>query len=350
MLRPVPIARPQRGFTLIELLVVIAIIGVLIALLLPAVQQAREAARRTQCTNNLKQLGLAVHNYESSYGTLPLKGSFIGVGTAKPLWHLEWSITAKILPYIEQGALFNACNFSLDYKDPSNVTVAVTQVGLILCPSEVNTDPVVISDGTFSVTNYGWNVGDWYVWGGLGGMDPRAPFVINKSRRFAELRDGLTQTILASEGKTYQPQLRKVVSAGATVAPLNDPINIPPPGPASVQAITQIANSGKGVFENTGHVRWNDSGSYYGGITTAMTPNSKLAVGPNLLDIDLITIDENNGGQTFAAMTARSYHPGGVNVLFGDGSVRFVKDSVNPVAWRALGTPAGNEVVSSDSY
>ena len=348
--------KQRSGFTLIELLVVISIIGVLIALLLPAVQQAREAARRMSCTNNMKQMGLAIHNYESTNGTLPLKAAFLGIGTQSPYWTLQWSITARILPYMDNNPLYSAINFSLEYSDPSNATVQITNTGTLICPSETNTQPYDDGpggDGVYSVTSYGWNQGDWYVYGGLGAgiLAPRAPFLINQTRKLADFQDGLSQTLLAAECKTYQPQLRHCASAGtgATLPGLNNPYAIPSVE-QSVQLIMATANAGTCRSLNVGHVRWNDSGVYYGGFTTAVTPNYPMKAGPAGLDYDMVSMDENDGGPTYAAVTSRSYHPGGVNVLFGDGSVHFIKSSVNGVTWRALGTMAGREVVSSDAY
>ena len=336
----------RRGFTLIELLVVISIIGVLIALLLPAVQQAREAARRMSCTNNMKQLGLAIHNYESGNGSFPLKGAFLGVGTQSPYWTNEWSITARILPYLDQNPLYSSINFSLDYSDPSNATVQTTNIGMIICPSETNTQQFDAGAiGLYSVTNYGWNVGDWYVHGGLGTSIPatRGAFMINRSLKIANFTDGLSQTLLAAEAKAYQPQLRHCVSAGSggTLASLNNPQAIPTVE-QSVQLIMNIANGGGGgkcKSQLVGHVRWNDSNVPYSGFTTAVTPNYPMVAGPAGLDYDIVTMDENDGGPTFAAVTSRSYHPGGVNTLFGDGSVHFIKSSVSGFTW-ALSAPS----------
>src|SRR6266545_4404039 len=148
----------RPGFTLIELLVVIAIIAVLIALLLPAVQSAREAARRIQCTNNLKQLGLGLHNYESAQGALPPSLCLRGQGTMVT-WFGGWSAHGRILPFLEQGAMFNAVNFNTHYEDAPNLTVTAMTLSVFICPSEVNTQPLVededITRLVFGVTNYG---------------------------------------------------------------------------------------------------------------------------------------------------------------------------------------------------
>ena len=135
----------KRGFTLIELLVVIAIIAVLIAFLLPAVQAAREAARRMQCVNNLKQLGLGLHNYESIAGAWPPSCVLSGSGNTVANW-LGWSVHGRILPLLEQGPLFNAINFHFPGDAPINLTVATAQVSIFTCPSEA--DPSPLPDAT----------------------------------------------------------------------------------------------------------------------------------------------------------------------------------------------------------
>src|SRR3954469_9520443 len=157
---------PTRAFTLIELLVVIALVGVLIALLLPAVQAAREAARRIQCVNNLKQVGLAVHNYHDSVGTLPLGCAVTFDRAGNPNFN-GWGITARILPYLEDQNKFNACNFSLANEAPQNDTAMRIATSTYLCPSDGQNQVIFIDDGQpRNNTNYAFNRGDWYVWGG----------------------------------------------------------------------------------------------------------------------------------------------------------------------------------------
>ncbi len=162
----------RSGFTLIELLVVIAIIGVLIALLLPAVQAAREAARRAQCTNNLKQIGLGLHNYESVAGTFPPAVVLAGQGSTVGWWG-GWSVHGRILPFLEQGAAFNSINFAVHYEALPNTTVAGLTLSSFLCPSEVRPEAKAESFGQLGVTNYGFNMGDWFVWGGFAGPENR---------------------------------------------------------------------------------------------------------------------------------------------------------------------------------
>src|SRR4051812_39428885 len=185
----------RRGFTLIELLVVIAIIGVLIALLLPAVQAAREAARRIQCTNNLKQIGLALHNYETSIGALPMTMSLRGTANAV-IYDTGWSAQARILPYLEGNPLFNAANLGVFKEDPANSTVIMLAVDAFICPSEVRSEPSSHDYGISGVLNYGMSGGDWFVWGGFNGLQNRSAFGPNRSRRLTEFADGLSQTLL----------------------------------------------------------------------------------------------------------------------------------------------------------
>jgi prepilin-type N-terminal cleavage/methylation domain-containing protein/prepilin-type processing-associated H-X9-DG protein len=345
--------RPGRrpAFTLIELLVVIAIIAVLIALLLPAVQSAREAARRIHCTNNLKQLGLAVSNYESANGALPPQQTMQQVGTQQPTSYTSWGISARLAPYMELGPLYNAMNFSQKYSDPPNTTVSYTTLKYLICPSEVNPMPNVNpSKGeSFGVSNYGWCVGDWYVFGGAGAVTNRSAFCVNSSRSLAAFTDGLSNSLIGSEVKAYQPLLKSCFAngSGGTMAGLNDPNNVPSPANSAQYIVAAVA---QGCKVDVGHVKWSIGSACYDGFTTALPPNTKVLAGIPPQDFDLDTIDENNGGPTYAAITSRSYHPGGVNSLFGDGSVRFFKSSINGITWRALGTIGAGEVISSDAY
>jgi prepilin-type N-terminal cleavage/methylation domain-containing protein/prepilin-type processing-associated H-X9-DG protein len=343
----------RGGFTLIELLVVIAIIAVLIALLLPAVQAAREAARRMSCINNLKQIGLAIHNYESANGSFPPQSIDRGTNTlSAPIDEADWGTLPRIIPYMEGAAMYNSANLLIHYHNPPNVTAAQTQVSFLICPSEVNTQPVVSSRGAYAVGNYLFNVGDWYVYGGFGAPLSRAPILYNFGRPIAAITDGLSQTMLASEGRTHANS-RRCFGGGTPqyIAGLTDPFNIP-----SVQNSYAIYAAGLQASNCTsnigsrGHTVWVNSDVAFGGFTTAFTPNYVAQVNPGIPNEDLVSADENNGGPTFAAVIARSYHPGGVNVLFCDGSVRWIKSTIDATTWRSLGTIAGGEVVSGDAY
>ena len=339
----------RRAFTLIELLVVIAIIAVLIALLLPAVQAAREAARRAQCLNNLKQLGLAVNNYESALGALPMSMALLGSGNTVA-YDTGWSAQARILPFLEGNTLFNAANIGIFKEDPSNTTVVMLTVTAFLCPSEVNSRPYTHDYGVSGVTNYGFCQGDWFVWGGFNGPQNRQGFGPNRSRRLAEFTDGLSNTLFISEVKAHQPASNCRFS---TLPSVNDPVHIPSPLADPFTVAPEYDNGGcKTQNQYEFHTEWSDGHTHTGGFTTAWTPNKKIVgrVTYPGMDLDLNGMNEENGGPTFAAINARSFHPGGVNALFGDGSVRFVKETINGLTWRALGTVGGGELTGQDAY
>lgn len=335
----------RRAFTLIELLVVIAIIAVLIALLLPAVQQAREAARRTQCKNQIKQLGLAIHNYESTMGALPPTAVVVKLPSGT-LWTSYLGPHGRILPYIDQANTYNAIDVNLAYGDLANVTAVAQVTKLFLCPSEPQQQPVDnVSFGTIGGVNYGFSMGDWYVWAGPnGGPLTRSAFGVNLSRRMGDFTDGLSNTLFMSEVKNYQPYIRDC----GVLANIQDPNNVPPPNADPMSLAPEYGSSGCTFLLNA-HSQWAELTVHHNGFTTAWPPNKVTPGGPGLAtpDVDLNSQRERIGGPTFAAVTSRSYHVGGVHSLFGDGSVRFVSTNIDGFVWRGLGTVAGSEVSSS---
>jgi prepilin-type N-terminal cleavage/methylation domain-containing protein/prepilin-type processing-associated H-X9-DG protein len=328
----------RPAFTLIELLVVIAIIGLLLALLLPAVQAAREAARRGQCKNNLKQIGLALHTFENSFRQFPpsyggpLGGRVIGSPGG------DWSAQACILPQLEQTSLYDKIDFNQSYKDvtlPDGTLLSAMRVPTYLCPSEIK-DTVRTSSGAnvHYPLNYALNLGVWFVFDPATGRGGDGAFLPNRSLKPSDFIDGLSNTLGAAEVKTYTPYFRN--------AALGSP---PPPVVPS-----DVCGLGGDFKSSTGHTEWVDGRTHQTGFTSVFTPNTlvECMVGGTAYDVDWTNQQEGKSTTvpTYAAATARSYHPGAVNALLMDGSVRSVGETVDLAVWRALSTRAGGEVVS----
>jgi prepilin-type N-terminal cleavage/methylation domain-containing protein/prepilin-type processing-associated H-X9-DG protein len=338
----------NRGFTLIELLVVIAIIAVLIALLLPAVQSAREAARRIQCVNNLKQLGLALLNYEGSYSVFP---------PGRCGFPYLWSSLAQMLPFIEAGNQFNAINYAwpaTNFSDPTqptgdpypaNSTAEVASIASFLCPSDGTPRVSAIFGATNYVTCSGsgtLNNGNFNIVSGA--PLPDGVFYNTSNVRIAGITDGLSNTVAFSEtimgnnintapGTSGPADSRRQFALFNTSEIL---LTFPsseflPPSTFIAECSTPDQWSGdRGREWSRGSFIMTSYNNFY-------TPNSKY---PDCTD----------AGRNAAVTGPRSFHPGGVNVLLCDGHVQFIKDSVSIATWRALSTRAGGEVVSADSY
>jgi prepilin-type N-terminal cleavage/methylation domain-containing protein/prepilin-type processing-associated H-X9-DG protein len=339
--------RARHAFTLIELLVVIAIIAVLIGLLLPAVQKVRAAAARAQCQNNLKQLGVAVHNCLTTTGKLPPNGVYSYNGSAVTQTS-AWSATSRLLPYLEQDNLYRTIDFSTPYSGQPGVTSR--RVPVLLCPSEINdrgsgTDPTY---GNKNWTlNYAVNLGTWRVLTksatGLQGGD--GAFSSNVGFAARDFRDGMSNTLAFAEVKSYT---NRMASTPTTVTFRTAPP--PPSAPGELLSSPPFGLTGitLSAFEATKftHAEWVDGKVHETGFTTVFPPNTLVgyASGGTTYDVDFISATETNLGDTYAAVTARSYHTGVVNVLLMDGSVRAVGNDLAPATWRALGTRAGGDM------
>jgi prepilin-type N-terminal cleavage/methylation domain-containing protein len=314
----------RNGFTLIELLVVIAIIAVLIALLLPAAQAAREAARRMQCANNLKQVGLAMCNYADAVSTLPPGRKGWGWGT----WQMF------ILPYLDQQPLYNAYNqlgdslndVTLDglllYVGPVNETVTTTRLNTLTCPSDVPNAPLEEVTSHNYACNYG-NTDQYQdpdifglLFGGAPftdiGADPTGATPGQRTVRFADIIDGVSNTLLAAEVVQGQGADQRGFTWSGQCSGITSFLG---PNTLSPDVLT-VAN--ECVYPFT--------------INPPCTYENAPGAGPSVL------------------LASRSRHPGGVSAVLGDGSVRFIKNSINLITWRALSTTRGGEIISADAF
>jgi prepilin-type N-terminal cleavage/methylation domain-containing protein/prepilin-type processing-associated H-X9-DG protein len=385
--------RARRGFTLIELLVVVAIIAVLIALLLPAVQSARESARRAQCQNNLKQLGLAMHNYMTQVGTFPplvQNGSFNVWGNTYGTngfyfdpWPLDW--TASLLGNIDQMPLYNQLNWNVSSGwagfgstgwDPQNTSVLSVQIKTLLCPSEDAQRPAI---GPGTRKNYVANIGgpaNFYAWSGmLVPLKDNPPYDYagvywnqNSGTTFGaeSVTDGMTNTAMFSETligtlpagpiqlsaagtrkSTYQwqllgfPNVWDLGPQGGVQALLFYRACMALPGTALSKNLTGTvltpANGNIWMASNAASCLMWDSYNHF------MPPNYQSCSASNNFYLT-------SYGEFMDAIPPSCNHPGGINICFADGSVRWVKSSIQYNVWWALGTRNGQEAVSSDAY
>jgi prepilin-type N-terminal cleavage/methylation domain-containing protein/prepilin-type processing-associated H-X9-DG protein len=376
--------RRDRGFSLIELLVVIAIIGVLMGLLLPAVQAAREAARRTQCTSNLRQLGLAMENYLSFYSVLPpvcIDPAWDANKRPIPQPHQNWSQHARLLPHMEQKVLFNMINWSFGARwsgdtvyadtnpnyDPTNaapgnrdslpqMTVLVTTISFFLCPSDNNpgsssTFPVGGVTKLVGASNYASNIGlNRRITGGapdkswqLSGPNYIASSwdkTVSNTTDMSTFVDGASNTVIFSEWIKGA-----AVATGHSRDGLLEVYNL---GENSNFYSTDLkfAELCNRVPITRANQQWQWKGEWWSYGPTMIYSHTQM---PNRTSCVYHDINQ-DGRASITMIGASSNHPGGVNVLLMDGSVRFIKNSVNHLTWYALATPNNREDISSESY
>ncbi len=365
----------RRGFTLIELLVVIAIIAVLIALLLPAVQSAREAARRAQCTNNLKQIGLGMHNYHTGHGTFPLGGtqapSYAPLPAGYNVSWGTWSAHALMLGFLDQQPMYNSANFSwcvvMGPGWPMNTTVGNSIINIFLCPSD-DIAPVAVPQGdqwSGRLNNYFSSVGTTLAY--QGALNTTGVFTQGgRAYGVQSLTDGTSNTIAFAEALVgpdsggYQTHARQALFRnGTNVAPSSSA------GSSSLydassnfQAVLADMNTcqqaaltlpgGDGVQgtlnEDDKGARWAADDGGFSMINTVVPPSSTQ------WSFACCGFQQSYGCDDGTFQNVNSRHPGGANLLFADGSVHFIKSSIAIKTYWALGTRANGEVLSSDSY
>ncbi len=341
---------PRPGFTLIELLVVIAIIGVLMGILLPAVQSVREAARRIQCSNNIRQVTIATMHYESARKSFPPSMIPPPPGQMFPTTNGSWGILGRILSFIEQENAASLINLEVGYDQPPNSTsgVTFTRIPSFMCASEINDTLRLEPDGSPSSypANYVGNFGTWFVWDPVSRRGGDGMFFPGSNIRTRDVTDGLSHTLLFSEVRTFTPYARNMTSG------------VSPSPPSSIAEVANYViaapdkKMGTSTNDNKGHTEWPDGATHHAGFTTALTPNSNVKVTIGGVVYKHCDFNSQREGRhvtnpTYAAITARSYHAGGIiNVAMADGSIRNVTSQIELAVWRSLGSRQGGEVVT----
>lgn len=325
---------------------VIAIIGILIALLLPAVQAARESARRAQCTNNLKQIVLANHNYADVYKRFPPSFCIVP-GTTLSGNNGSWSIHGRILPYLEQNSAYKQVNLNIAWDAQLASGVPTLQIETFMCPSEINATYRLKSGANYTwPLTYGFNFGTWLVWDPAVNQGGDGAYWPNSHASPATMLDGLSNTLCAAEVHAFTSYFRNTADPGPT-----------PPALAAVAGLAAGAQFklGATLQDNTGHTEWCDGRVHHSGFTTTFTPNTFVPythTDGRLYDVDYNSRQEGQSltQRTYAAVTSRSYHPNIVVAALLDGSVRPIANHVQLTVWRALGTRTGREPLQAGDF
>ncbi len=328
----------RPAFTLVELLVVIAIIGVLVGLLLPAVQSAREAARRIQCSNHLKQIALACHNYQSAFGRFP-PSALVDLNTSTTGNNGSWGVHGRILTFLEQGSIYEKVDLSVAWDN--QLAIDNVKIPTYACPSDPGSEQVRDPGSgrpKLYPTNYGFNFGRWFVFDPATRQGGDGMFSPNVFRDFRDCLDGSSHTLLAAEVKAWTPYKRNG-GPGSTAIPAN-------------QSEAEVVVATAPDFKDTGHTEWPDGRVHHTGITVTLPPNSDVHytnAGQLHKQTDYNSWQEGKDGSagnpSYANINSRSHHQGLVNVVLVDGSVQSITDSIELKTWHALGTRAGHEIV-----
>jgi prepilin-type N-terminal cleavage/methylation domain-containing protein len=367
----------RTGFTLIELLVVMLIISVLIALLIPAVNSARQAARSTQSKNNLKQISLASNLFHSSKGYFPPSSEF-----AKEPFGTNidgWSILTLLLPYLEQQVIYEELDYTRNYNyyvdnqtgppattaplytlaDGTTAKIGAIRVPTYISPAEPRDE---VREGKHHPFNYAVNLGTWFVYDPVTGEGGNGSAYPNSRLKDGAFTDGLSNTLGFAEVKAWQPYFR---NTGSSLTTLSGAIPNPAGTLTQTAAVAQLGAllGTPEAIKLTGHTEWIDGRAHHSGFTTVFRPNQKIliansdnsvnAAGTGTIDCDWNNWQEGKNlnqttpstNPTFAAVTARSYFAGIVNVSMMDGSVRSIDESIHIGVWRAISTRAGKEKI-----
>jgi prepilin-type N-terminal cleavage/methylation domain-containing protein len=326
------VSMKRGGFTVVEILASLVILGILAALLLPAILQAREAARRMQCLSHLRQLGIAVQTYHDVCGGLPYQGTFAPGNSFS-----GYSVHTRLLAFVERNDIHRQIRYDVGFA--AQPEIARLSVSLFRCPSDPNLRARFENGLEFQPSNYGFSIGTWLGIDQSTGEAGDGAFGVNMSYRFSAFTDGLSHTLCASEVKSFQAAL---VDGGQPVGP-----DAPVP-----QSPDEVASFGGNFEIDWGHSQWVSGRTLQTGVTTTFPPNTKVRYrrGANEYDVDFTSARMGPGTnrQGYRIVTARSFHPESVHGLRMDGSVQNYSSSTDQAMWRALGTRSGGEAIGEE--